>query len=106
MTAADCLAAASTSTGALPQLSVDSTKLLSRLLTRDDVSGVISELDAVATAVSGECCVLCAWVGTVSLALQCSDSGGPPPPSAPLLTYVPCDVSCAWQWAGCPQWTN
>jgi hypothetical protein len=104
MTAADCLAAASTSTGALPQLSVDSTKLLSRLLTRDDVSGVISELDAVATAVSGECCVVAAWVDTASQVLQCSDSTGPP--SAPLLTYVPCDLSCAWQWAGCPQWTN
>ena len=55
MAASDCLASSVASGSATSLMAVDSTKLLSRLLTKDDVAGVISELDSVANAVEGAC---------------------------------------------------
>ena len=53
MVASDMLAAAPAGS---VTFSCDSAKLLSRLLTKDDVAGVISELDSVAMAVEGAWC--------------------------------------------------
>lgn len=65
MAASDCLASSVASGSATSLMAVDSTKLLSRLLTKDDVAGVISELDSVANAVEGACAglmLLTSWL--------------------------------------------
>ena len=133
MAASDCLASSVASGSVTSLMAVDSTKLLSRLLTKDDVAGVISELDSVANAVEGACAGLMRLISWWNLfhpallqldiffmsSLSCVASI--PSPFAPdravdpsalpacgATVYAPV-VSLAvprLQWAACPPWTS